>query len=116
MNDASLVQLEAALKGRLAGDFRCDIATRILYSTDASMYEMRPLGVAFPKTTEDVLESVRAANELNIPIVARGGGTGLAGQTVGTGLILDFAKYMNQILEFNAEERWVRVSAWGRSR
>ena len=109
MNDTSLDQLEAALQGRLAGEFRCDTATRILYSTDASMYEMRPLGVAFPKNIDDVHEAIRAANQLNVPIVARGGGTGLAGQTVGTGLIIDFSKYMNGILEFNAEKRWVRV-------
>ena len=60
-------------------------------------------------------EAIRAANQLNVPIVARGGGTGLAGQTVGTGLIIDFSKYMNGILEFNAEKRWVRVQPGGRS-
>ena len=107
MNDAPLAGLETALQDRLEGEFRSDQATRILYSTDASMYEMHPLGVAFPKNVEDVLVAVKTANELGIPIVARGGGTGLAGQTVGTGLIIDFSKYMNEVIEFNAEERWV---------
>jgi len=109
MNDAPLAGLETALQDRLEGEFRSDQATRILYSTDASMYEMHPLGVAFPKNVEDVLVAVKTANELGIPIVARGGGTGLAGQTVGTGLIIDFSKHMNEVIEFNAEERWVRV-------
>ncbi|MCZ6632202.1 MAG: FAD-binding protein [bacterium] len=101
-----LVQkLEQAVKGEV----RFDHTSRILYSTDASMYQIKPLGVVLPKDREDVLAVVQLANEFDISLIPRGGGTGLAGQTVGKGIVLDMSKYMNRILELNAQAGWVRV-------
>ena len=102
-------ELARRLKERVEGEVRFDKLSRTLYSTDASMYQIEPVGVFLPRTREDVILAVRIAGELNIPVIPRGGGTGLAGQTVGKGLIIDFSKYLNEIIELNVEERWVRV-------
>ncbi len=102
-------QLEKLLTGQAQGEVRFDRLSRILYSTDASMYQIEPVGVFLPKSRGDVVSAIRIANELSIPVIPRGGGTGLAGQTVGKALIIDLSKYLNQILELNVEERWVRV-------
>lgn len=102
-------ELERRLRERVTGEVRFDRLSRILYSTDASMYQIEPVGVFLPKTREEVITAVQIAGEMNIPVIPRGGGTGLAGQTVGKALIIDFSKYLNEILELNVEERWVRV-------
>lgn len=101
--------LEDRLTRNGSGEVRFDKLSRVLYSTDASMYQIEPIGVFLPRTREDVINAIKIANELGIPVIPRGGGTGLAGQTVGRALILDFSKYLNEILELNVEERWVRV-------
>jgi FAD/FMN-containing dehydrogenase/Fe-S oxidoreductase len=102
-------QLEQRLTETGDGEVRFDKLSRVLYSTDASMYQIEPIGVFLPKTRSDVIMAVQLAHELNIPVIPRGGGTGLAGQTVGHALIIDFSKYLNDIIELNVEERWVRV-------
>ncbi len=94
---------------RLVKDVRFDWATRLLYSTDASAYQMLPLGVVCPKNAEEVQSVVEIANRYELPILARGAGTSLAGQAVGEALIVDFSRYMNRILEINPEEGWARV-------
>lgn len=91
------------------GEVRTDLLHRILYSTDASAYRETPLAVAFPKDETDVQEIVRYASRNHINLIPRAGGTSLAGQVVGKGLVVDISKYMNHILEINPEERWVRV-------
>jgi FAD/FMN-containing dehydrogenase len=80
-----------------------------MYSSGASIYRIRPLGIVKPKHRADVVRVVQYTSRCGIPITARGGGTSRAGNEVGEGIILDFSKYMNGILEYNPEEKWVRV-------
>jgi len=80
-----------------------------MYATDASIYQIKPKAVVLPKNEQDVKTAVQIARDNGITILPRGAGTSLAGQTVGSSLILDFSKYMNKILEINAKEKWVRV-------
>ncbi len=101
--------LLAALERELSGEVRFDKASRILYSTDASMYQIEPLGVVLPRHRQDVLRVIRLAREFGVPVLPRGGGTALAGQCVGPAVIMDLSKFMNDILELNEEEGWVRV-------
>lgn len=102
-------KLEAALKTAIAGEVRFDAATQAMYSTDASVYQIRPRGVVLPKTREDILRTVEICRRFGCPITMRGGGTAQAGQSIGEGVIVDTSKYYNRVLEFNAAERWVRV-------
>jgi FAD/FMN-containing dehydrogenase/Fe-S oxidoreductase len=80
-----------------------------IYSTDASIYQIKPMAIALPKSDSDLYSIVRTAREFQVPILARGAATSLAGQTVGNALVVDFSKYLDKILEINAPERWVRV-------
>src|SRR5215211_2979573 len=101
--------LAADLRAGVAGDVQFDMLSRALYATDASIYQIEPLGVVVPRDEQDVAAVLRAARRHRAPIVARGGGTSLAGQATGHGIQLDFAKYMNGLLELNAEEGWAWV-------
>src|SRR5579872_5536060 len=114
----SLVQLEpridaSALEGELRkqieGEVRFDPVSRALYSTDASVYKIRPLGVVIPKTREDIVRVVEICGRYRCPITMRGGGTSQAGQAIGEGIQVDTSKYYNRLLEVNAAERWARV-------
>ena len=97
------------LMQQIEGEVRFDKMSRILYSTDASMYQIEPIGVVLPKHERDVLKVIRLAAEHGVAVIPRGGGTGLAGAVVGRGVVMDMSKYMNRILDFNAEEGWVKV-------
>jgi FAD/FMN-containing dehydrogenase len=99
----------ADLDATIEGDARFDDVTRVLYSTGACMYRIKPLGVVFPKTREDVITTVRYAADRGIPLIPRGGGSSRCGQELGAGIVLDFTRYMHRILEFNPDESWVRV-------
>src|SRR5690606_19824978 len=92
-----------------SGEVRFDDKSRLLYSTDASLYQILPLGVVLPRDEDDVEAVMRIAAEEKVPVLPRGGGTALAGQTVGSAIIIDFSKYMNRVLELNVEQRRVRV-------
>lgn len=94
---------------QIKGDIICDSLHKTIYSTDASAYIERPIGVAYPKDREDIQIIVAFAKRNAIPIIPRAAGTSLAGQVVGDGLVVDISRYMNQILEINPEERWIRV-------
>ncbi|MCY3773825.1 MAG: anaerobic glycerol-3-phosphate dehydrogenase subunit C [Gemmatimonadetes bacterium] len=89
--------------------FRFDETARVLYSTDASIYEIEPLGVAYPANTDQVSRILRFAYERGISVTPRGGGTSLGGQAVGRSIQVDFSRHMNRILEVNVEERWARI-------
>ncbi|MCZ6749137.1 MAG: FAD-binding protein, partial [SAR324 cluster bacterium] len=102
-------ELAQALKGRIAGEVRFDAMTRQLYATDASMFQVEPLGVVVPKHEEDVLAAMEEAARFGVPVLPRGGGTALAGQAVGEALILDFSTHFHRVLELNIEEGWVWV-------
>lgn len=103
------VALKAELEKSISGEVRFDEITRALYSTDASVYQIKPLGVAIPKTRHDVIRIVEICGRFHCPITMRGGGTSQAGQAIGEGLQVDISKYYNRLLEVNAEERWARV-------
>ena len=97
------------LQLNIQGEILTDDLSLGLYSTDASVYQIKPIVIVLPKDEADVITAVKIANDHKISILPRGAGTSLAGQTVGHSMILDFSKYLNQILEINVEERWVRV-------
>jgi FAD/FMN-containing dehydrogenase/Fe-S oxidoreductase len=101
--------LESALRRVVRGDVRFDPASRLLYSTDASMYQVEPLGVVMPRDADDVRAAVEVARAQQVALLPRGGGTSLTGQTVNRALVLDFTRSMHQVLEVNVEELWARV-------
>ena len=86
-----------------------DSLHKIAYATDASVYREIPYGVAYPESVEDVRELMTLAREKGIDLIPRAGGTSIAGQVVGSGIVVDISKHWNKILEINAEERWARV-------
>src|SRR5437868_12062996 len=93
------------LRRHLQGEVRFDSTTRKLYSTDASIYQIEPLGVVIPRTLDDLQAAVQIALEMHVPIVPRGGGTSLSGQSIGPGLVIDCSKYLNQIVAVDPEAR-----------
>jgi FAD/FMN-containing dehydrogenase len=102
-------ELEASLKKTIKGEVRFDKLSRALYSTDASNYEIEPVGVVIPRTEEDVSIAVETARSRGAAILPRGGGTSLAGQAVGHALVIDFSKYLNDVTEINPESKTARV-------
>jgi FAD/FMN-containing dehydrogenase/Fe-S oxidoreductase len=102
-------RLGARLKRTIQGEVLFDAASRGRYSTDASIYQIDPVGVVVPKDEADVLAVMDLANEMKVPILARGAGTSQCGQTVGEALVIDNSKYMNKVLEFNKENATVVV-------
>ena len=97
------------LQEQLDGELYYDKMMRHLYATDASVYRELPLAVALPMHTEDIRKLIGFANEHQTSLIPRAAGTSLAGQCVGDGIVVDVSKYMNRILEINAEEGWVKV-------
>lgn len=97
--------------GQLAidGEQNYDLTHRVIYSTDASAYDQRPVGVIYPMNTGDIRKAILFAAENKLSLIPRATGTSLAGQVVGDGLVMDISRHLNAILEVNAEERWVRV-------
>src|SRR5438067_3537655 len=96
--DAHAQRLEAKLRRRIEGEVRFDDGSRALYATDASNYRQVPIGVVVPRTVRDVIEAVAAAREHGAPIVARGGGTSLAGQCCNVALVIDCSKHLDKLL------------------
>ena len=86
-----------------------DSLHKIAYATDASVYREIPYGVAYPETVEDIMALMQMARERKTHLIPRAGGTSIAGQVVGSGIVVDISKHWNHILEINAEERWARV-------
>jgi FAD/FMN-containing dehydrogenase/Fe-S oxidoreductase len=101
--------LEHELRKAITGEVRFDPASRLLYSTDASMYQVEPIGVVIPRDGGDVQAAVEVARAQRVALLPRGGGTSLTGQSVNRALVLDFSRWMNRVLEVNADERWARV-------
>ncbi len=102
-------ELRQDLESRIAGEVRFDPVYRAMHCTDASVYQIMPLGVVMPKTAEDVVQAVKLCERHGASITARGGGTSQAGQAIGAGLQLDFAKHMNRVLDLDVENQVVRV-------
>lgn len=97
------------LKSLIKGEVYFDNLHRIIYSTDASDYSERPIGVAYPKDYEDIRQILKYCYTNNIPLIPRGGGTSLAGQVLGNGLIIDTSRYLDKILEINQAEKYCWV-------
>jgi len=97
------------LRPRIQGELRTDTYSKMLYSTDASIYQMMPHGVLIPQNEEDIQAAVECAAKHNVPILARTSGSSLAGQAVNEALVIDVTRHLDQILEVNQEEHWVRV-------
>ncbi len=93
--------LERRLKSALQGEVMFDAFSRGRYATDASIYQMMPLGVAVPKSLDDVRSALELARDEGVPLLPRGGGTSQAGQTVNEALVLDNSKYLNRILDLD---------------
>src|SRR5262245_38542010 len=93
----------------------CEVAfdnlTRQLYATDASIYQVEPLGVAFPRTARQASSVIQAAVSANVPIIPRGAGTGLVGGAIGDGLIVEFARHNRHISQLDLDRRTVRAGA-----
>ena len=96
--DPQRTRIQEDLRGLIAGDVRCDDVFVQLYACDASIYEIKPLGVVLPRGTEDLVACVKYAAENNLPLHARGAGSGIAGQCLGPGLVIDFSRHFRRIL------------------
>jgi FAD/FMN-containing dehydrogenase/Fe-S oxidoreductase len=101
--------LAADLRAAIAGEVRFDAGSRALYATDASNYRQVPIGVVIPRTEEDVVHTLATCRKHGAPVLARGGGTSLAGQCCNVAVVLDFSKYLNRILHLDPDRRRARV-------
>src|SRR5258706_5147970 len=101
--------LKRELESCIEGEVRFDKISRALYSTDASVYQIEPLGVVVAKNRDDILRALEICRRHRCPVTLRGGGTSQAGQAIGEGIQIDTSKYYNRVLEVNAGERWARV-------
>ncbi len=109
MDSDRIQALAEELSRHTTAEVRFDDVSRVLYSTDASIYQVEPLGVVIPRTEEDVIATVELASRFRLPLLPRGGGSSLAGQAVGEAIIMDMSKYLNRILSVNPEERTITV-------
>jgi FAD/FMN-containing dehydrogenase/Fe-S oxidoreductase len=109
LEPAAVQDLAHDLRWRVRGEVRFDAVSRALYSTDASIYEIEPIGVVLPRDAGDVQAVLEITRAARVPVLPRGGGTSLAGQTVGRAVVLDCSKYMNRVLEVDVEAGRARV-------
>ena len=109
MHPPQIIQALRTLANKFEGEIQMDDLTRTIYSTDASAYQEMPLAVAFPKSESDIENLIELARDNSVGIIPRTAGTSLAGQVVGSGIVVDVSRHMTKILEINAEEKWVRV-------
>src|SRR5690349_22618020 len=105
-NDVDAGALEAELRSSVEGEVRFDAGSKALYAADASNYRQVPIGVVIPKSREDVIATVAACRKYGAPVLSRGGGTSLAGQCCNVAVVIDWTKYMHQILELNPAEKY----------
>jgi FAD/FMN-containing dehydrogenase len=102
-------EIAERLKKETVGEVLFDRASRGRYATDASIYQIEPIGVFVPRSEDDVGCAIRIAREMRVPILARGAGTSQCGQTVGEALVIDNSKYLNKIIDFDHEAMTVTV-------
>jgi len=110
-NRAQDSALAARLRREVAGDVLFDAFSRGRYSTDASIYQIEPIGVVVPKSEADVVAVIQIAADAGVPVVARGGGSSQNGQAIGRAIVVDFTKHLNAVLDYSAERRTVTVQA-----
>ncbi len=104
-----ILKIEKEISSKVGGKTLFDEFSRGRYSTDASVYQIKPIGVVLPKDTNDVLNVMEYSQKNSIPLLARGGGSSQCGQTVGESLVLDYSRHQNKILDLNVEEKSVWV-------
>ncbi|MEA1976320.1 MAG: FAD-binding and (Fe-S)-binding domain-containing protein, partial [Chloroflexota bacterium] len=109
LSEKTLNELQRDLQRRLEGEVQFDPFTRVLYSTDASNFQIEPLGVVLPRDEDEICAVVEIAKEYGVSVIARGAGTSMAGQALGHGIILDCSKYLDQIHSLSPEEPAVEV-------
>ena len=109
LSNQDTVALRQQLEAQIEGDVRFDPVYRGMHATDASVYQIMPLGVVMPKTPQDVVSVVKLCDQFGASITARGGGTSQAGQAIGAGIQLDFSRHMNRLLDLDLDSRTVRV-------
>src|ERR1700726_2446072 len=97
------------LRGMIRGEVRFDKGSLALYATDGSNYRQVPIGVVLPRDEEDVIATVAACRRHDTPVLARGGGTSLAGQCCNVAVVLDMSKYMNSVLKIDPDNKLARV-------
>ena len=90
-------RIQDDLRGIVRGDVLCDSVSTALYSTDASIYEIQPIGIVRPRSAADVVALIQYACEQDLPIHARGSGSGVSGESIGPGLVIDFSRYMRRM-------------------
>src|SRR5246500_2381686 len=101
--------LESDLRSRIAGEVRFDTSSRALYATDGSSYRQVPIGVVIPRSYDDVIATLATCREHSAPVLSRGGGTSLAGQCCNAAVVMDFSKYLAQIVEIDPARKLARV-------
>src|SRR5213082_1789707 len=109
ISDDATRSLEAALRRSVEGEVRFGPGDRAIYSTDASSYRQLPIGVVVPRGIDDVVATVAACREHGAPVLSRGGGTSLAGQCCNVAVVIDWSKYLHNIVELNPEAKYARV-------
>lgn len=109
MSNLDSQALASELRKRIKGEVRFDNGSRALYATDASNYRQVPIGVVIPRDADDVVETFAAARNFGAPVLARGGGTSLAGQCCNVAVVLDMSKYMNRLIDLDPKARRARV-------
>ncbi|HET8747028.1 MAG TPA: FAD-binding oxidoreductase, partial [Ramlibacter sp.] len=102
-------RIAADLRARIEGEVRFDAGSRALYAADASNYRQVPIGVVIPKTVDDVIATVAVCRAHGAPVLSRGGGTSLCGQTCNVAVVMDFSKYLNRVLQIDPAARTARV-------
>src|SRR5712691_3706669 len=107
--DIDRAALARRLRGELRGEVRFDAGARALYSVDGANYRYIPIGVVVPRDTDDVVAAVAACRDFGAPLLPRGGGTSLAGQTCNVAVVVDFSKYLSELVELDIEQRRARV-------
>jgi FAD/FMN-containing dehydrogenase/Fe-S oxidoreductase len=104
-----LPEVVAKLKSSITGEIKTDPVSLVLFSTDASIHKIEPMGVVFPRYVDELIPIVQICNQYRIPIIPRGSGSGLAGQSIGRGLIIDCSRYLTKLVSINPEEQSVTV-------
>lgn len=102
-------ELAAALRCKIKGEVRFDNGSRALYASDLSMYRQVPIGVVIPRTIDDVVHTVALCRQFDAPLLSRGCGSSLAGQTCNVAVVVDFSKYLNNIIEMNPRKKYAWV-------
>src|SRR5579862_6046591 len=109
LQDVDAGALEDSLRRAVTGEVRFDAGSRALYATDGSNYRQVPIGVVIPKSRQDVIETISICRQFGAPLLSRGGGTSLAGQCCNVAVVIDWSKYLHNIVELNPEGKYARV-------